>query len=76
VVTLEPGVTQARLHEFLCDGKYPYLVPVTGAGPNCSIVGNAIERGYGITPWVDHRRPPRPVPPIGAIHATSDRRAC
>jgi FAD/FMN-containing dehydrogenase len=54
VVTLEPGVTQARLHEFLCDGKYPYLIPVTGAGPNCSIVGNAIERGYGITPWVDH----------------------
>jgi FAD/FMN-containing dehydrogenase len=54
VVTLEPGVTQARLYEFLRDGKHPYLVPVTGAGPSCSVVGNAIERGYGITPWVDH----------------------
>src|SRR5262249_56987597 len=25
-----------------------------GAGPDCSIVGNALERGYGITPLTDH----------------------
>ncbi len=54
VVILEPGVTQAQLHAFLSDGGHPFLVPTTGAGPNCSIVGNAIERGYGITPWADH----------------------
>ena len=30
------------------------MVPVTGAGPDCSIVGNAIERGYGITHYTDH----------------------
>jgi FAD/FMN-containing dehydrogenase len=54
VVTLEPGVTQGRLAEFLDRGNHPYLVPVTGAGPECSIVGNALERGYGITPYVDH----------------------
>lgn len=54
VVTLEPGVTQQQLYEYLRDNGHPFLVPVTGAGPACSIVGNAIERGYGITPCPDH----------------------
>ena len=54
VVTLEPGVTQAMLAEFLDEGDHPYLVPVTGAGPSCSLMGNALERGYGVTPQVDH----------------------
>lgn len=54
VVTLEPGVTQQMLADFLQSGDYPFLVPVTGAGPHCSIVGNALERGYGITPHADH----------------------
>src|SRR5699024_1566660 len=31
-----------------------YLVPVTGAGPTCSLLANALERGYGITPFTDH----------------------
>lgn len=53
-VTLEPGVTQAMLAEFLQRGNHPYLVPVTGAGPTCSLLGNALERGYGVTPFVDH----------------------
>ncbi len=54
VVTLEPGVTQAMLAEFLDRQPQPFLVPVTGAGPSASIVGNALERGYGITPVADH----------------------
>jgi hypothetical protein len=54
VVTLEPGVTQGMLAHFLDAGNFPYMVPVTGAGPKCSVVGNALERGYGITPHVDH----------------------
>ncbi|APW39502.1 FAD-linked oxidase [Rhodoferax koreense] len=53
-ITLEPGVTQAMLADFLRQGNHPYLVPVTGAGPTCSLVGNALERGYGVTPHVDH----------------------
>ena len=51
---LQPGVTQQLLFEYLDRNKLPYLVPVTGAGPNCSLVGNALERGYGITPYADH----------------------
>ena len=53
-VTLEPGVTQQDLANFLERRNSDYMVPVTGAGPDCSIIGNAVERGYGITPWQDH----------------------
>lgn len=54
LVTIEPGVTQQQLSDFLQQNEYPYMVPVTGAGPDCSILANAIERGYGITPYTDH----------------------
>ncbi len=54
VITVEPGVTQGALAEFLHRRDAPFLVPVTGAGPSCSILGNALERGYGITPISDH----------------------
>lgn len=54
IITLQPGVTQRHLAQFLDENNYPYLIPVTGAGPDCSILGNAIERGYGITPYTDH----------------------
>lgn len=54
VVTVEPGVTQAMLADFLDAGGHPFLVPVTGGGPQCSLLGNALERGYGITPYTDH----------------------
>ncbi|HVC11502.1 MAG TPA: FAD-binding oxidoreductase [Burkholderiales bacterium] len=54
VITVEPGVTQGALAEFFRERDAPFLVPVTGAGPSCSILGNALERGYGITPISDH----------------------
>lgn len=54
VVTLEPGVTQQQLRDYLDEKDLPFLVPVTGAGPTCSLLGNALERGYGITPHSDH----------------------
>lgn len=54
VVTLEPGVTQGMLAAFLEAGHHEFLVPTTGAGPHCSVLANALERGYGITPVADH----------------------
>lgn len=54
LLTIEPGVTQRQLDQFLKQHDYPFLVPVTGAGPDCSLLGNALERGYGITPYADH----------------------
>jgi FAD/FMN-containing dehydrogenase len=54
VVTVEPGVTQRMLAEFLDAGGHPFMVPTTGAGPETSLLGNALERGYGVTPHTDH----------------------
>ncbi|MES2152899.1 MAG: FAD-binding oxidoreductase [Pseudomonadota bacterium] len=54
VVTLEPGVTQGMLSVWLKQHGHPFMVPVTGAGPSCSLLGNALERGYGVTPHTDH----------------------
>lgn len=54
VVTVEPGVTQGMLAGWLDRHHHPYMVPVTGAGPHCSLLGNALERGYGVTPHADH----------------------
>ena len=54
VFTVEPGVSQRILSEYLEKNNLPFMVPVTGAGPEASILGNAIERGYGLTPTADH----------------------
>ena len=54
LATLEPGVTQGALRAYLDDNDLKFLCPVTGAGPDCSLIGNALERGYGITPHTDH----------------------
>lgn len=53
-VTVQPGVTQQMLRDYLDERGLAYMVPTTGAGPTCSLVGNALERGYGGTPHVDH----------------------
>jgi 4-cresol dehydrogenase (hydroxylating) len=54
IVTLEPGVTQGQLDAFLRRQGADFMVPTTGAGPSCSLIGNALERGYGMTPVADH----------------------
>ena len=54
LITIGPGVTQQQLHDYLIEHNWPHMVPVTGAGPSCSLLSNALERGYGITPYTDH----------------------
>jgi 4-cresol dehydrogenase (hydroxylating) flavoprotein subunit len=53
-IRLEPGVTQQQLSDELEKRKLDFFVPTTGAGPSCSVLANALERGYGITPESDH----------------------
>jgi 4-cresol dehydrogenase (hydroxylating) len=53
-VTVEPGVTQARLHQFLEQRKSNLWMDATGSSPDCSLIGNAMERGFGHTPYGDH----------------------
>lgn len=48
---LEPGVTQAQLAAYLADHHVPLWMDCTGAGPDTSLVGNILERGFGHTPY-------------------------
>jgi 4-cresol dehydrogenase (hydroxylating) flavoprotein subunit len=53
-VTVEPGVTQKRLHQFLKDRGSRLWMDATGSSADCSLIGNAMERGFGHTPYGDH----------------------
>lgn len=52
-VTIEPGVTQRDLQNYLKNKNLDYMVPTNGAGPHSTLVGNLAERGYGLTPIED-----------------------
>lgn len=53
-VTVEPGVTQQQLWEFLKTKKSKLWIDATGSSPDCSLIGNTVERGFGHTPYGDH----------------------
>jgi 4-cresol dehydrogenase (hydroxylating) len=53
-VTVEPGVTQAQLYDFLRERGSKLWMDATGASPACSLIGNTVERGFGHTPYGDH----------------------
>ncbi len=53
-VTVEPGVTQRQLHSFLQERKTGLWMDATGSSPDCSLIGNVMERGFGHTPMGDH----------------------
>lgn len=46
---IEPGVTQGQLAAHLKAAGGRLMMDCTGAGPNTSIVGNVLERGFGHT---------------------------
>lgn len=51
---IEPGVTQIQLYNYLKQNRIPLMLDCTGSGPEASIVGNTLERGFGHTPYGDH----------------------
>ncbi|GAB6060224.1 FAD-binding oxidoreductase [Desulfonatronum parangueonense] len=51
---IEPGVTQKQLYDYLQSRNLPLWFDCTGSGPEASIVGNTLERGFGHTPYGDH----------------------
>lgn len=53
-VTLEPGVTQQQMWEYLRNKGSKLWIDATGSSPDCSLIGNAVERGFGHTPYGDH----------------------
>lgn len=54
VVRVEAGVTQRELAEFLQQQGGTDWMDCTGSHPDCSIVGNTVERGFGHTPYGEH----------------------
>lgn len=53
-VTVEPGVTQQQLFDFLQQRGSRLWIDATGATPESSLIGNTVERGFGHTPYSDH----------------------
>lgn len=51
--TIEPGVTQGQLFEALRARGDRLWMDANGAGPDASLVGNVLERGFGHTPLGD-----------------------
>lgn len=52
-ITIEPGVTQGQVYEYLQENKINLWMDATGAGPDTSIIGNTMERGFGHSPYGD-----------------------
>lgn len=50
-VVIEPGVTQRQLSQFLLERDLPLWMDCTGAGPDTSLMGNILERGFGHSPY-------------------------
>lgn len=52
--TVEPGVTQRQLFDFLRAKGSRLWLDTTSSSPEASLVGNVVERGHGLTPYADH----------------------
>lgn len=48
---IEPGVTQQQLSDYLREQRLPLWMDCTGAGPDTSLMGNILERGFGHSPY-------------------------
>lgn len=51
---IEPGVTQKQLNDHLKNHNFKLWVDSTDSTTEGSVVGNALERGVGYTPYWDH----------------------
>ena len=48
---IEPGVTQQQLSDYLREQRLDLWMDCTGAGPDTSLMGNILERGFGHSPY-------------------------
>ena len=53
-VTIEAGVTQATLAEYLHAAGDRFRIDANGSSPRSSLVGNLLARGFGATAYGDH----------------------
>ena len=55
-VSVQPGVTQQQLYDFLQQQGGNFWMDATGSSSSCSVLGNTLERGFGHSPYSDHAR--------------------
>jgi 4-cresol dehydrogenase (hydroxylating) len=55
-VVIEPGVTQVQLYQYVAKHAPSWMIDVTGASPHSSILGNALDGGFGHTPLGNRRK--------------------
>ena len=55
-VSVGPGVTQEALSRFLMDNGDRHWIDATGTAADASILGNALDRGNGYSPYAEHCR--------------------
>ena len=55
-ITVEPGVSQEAISEFLIKNGGIHVHDTTGAPKFASVVGNYLERGFGHTPLAEHAK--------------------
>jgi 4-cresol dehydrogenase (hydroxylating) len=51
---IEPGVSQGQLNEYLKNKGSRLWVDCTDSTPDGSLIGNALDKGVGYTPYGDH----------------------
>jgi 4-cresol dehydrogenase (hydroxylating) len=51
---IQPGVSQGQLYAYLAEHQTGLWMDSTGAGPDSSLVGNTLDRGFGHTRYGDH----------------------
>jgi 4-cresol dehydrogenase (hydroxylating) len=52
-VTVEPGVTFRQLEDLLESNGRKFFMSAPGTTPDASVIGNALERGWGFGPYSD-----------------------
>lgn len=52
-VTVEPGVTFRQLEALLEENGRKFFMSAPGTTPDASVIGNALERGWGFGPYSD-----------------------
>ncbi len=51
---IEPGVTYQQLNEYLEKNNIPLWTDAAGTTMSASVIGNALDKGRGLTPYADH----------------------
>tara|TARA_A200000113_G_scaffold182598_1_gene168774 strand:- start:5218 stop:6939 length:1722 start_codon:yes stop_codon:yes gene_type:complete len=55
-ITVEPGVSQEAISEYLTINGGVHIHDTTGAPKFASVIGNYLERGFGHTPLAEHAK--------------------